>query len=178
MLQEWVCSESSLTARVKTLGDNFSIDLLNQSFKCLTSAQQKDVCTLDKMALVREVILKQGDNALIYAQTIIPEATLISTNQRLAELGNSSLGDLLFNDPVCSRGTIQVAEIESGSALANFIDQKLNQTLLADCFIRRSLFTLNGETLLVNECFLPAINELIDAGSPNSLAEKIQVSGL
>lgn len=160
-LKHWICSEDSLTARIKSLGNDFSIEVLNQSFVDLSAEQQKAVDTSDRMALVREVMLKQGKTPLIYAQTIIPESTLISTNQRLAELGNSSLGDLLFNNPDCTRGQIEVAQIHLETTLSNFITDSLNQTANNTCFMRRSRFVLNGKPLLVNEGFLPALERLI-----------------
>lgn len=160
-LKEWVCCDSSLTVRVKELGVSFSVDVLNQSEISLTKEQKSVLDTKDKVALVREVVLKQGDTPLIYAQTIMPESTILGTEERLANLGNQSLGQILFQTKSATRGNIECTQVLQDSPLALFIEQHLKQLINKPVFIRRSLFSLNNKPLLVNECFLPALTEAL-----------------
>lgn len=156
-IQHWVCAESSLTVKVKELGVSFSVEVINQCYKSLSITTKKILNTSDNVALIREVVLKQGDTPLIYAQTVMPESTIIGTEARLAELGNQSLGQILFQSHHATRGKIEISLVEKASPLGSYIEQHLNQPIIEPCFIRRSIFHLNDKPLLVNECFLPAL---------------------
>ncbi len=156
-IKQWVCSESSLTIKIKELGVAFSVEVLSQSYRSLDKSMQSVINTGDSVALVREVVLKQGDVPLVYAQTLMPESTIIGTEKRLSDLGNQSLGQILFQSNQAIRDQIECAVVENDSPLALFIEDKLKQSLTKTCFIRRSLFHLDNKPILVNECFLPAL---------------------
>ena len=160
-LKDWVCCESSLTVRVKELGVSFSVEVLNQSETVLTLEQQQTLKTTDRDALIREVVLKQGNTPLIYAQTLMPHSTILGSEERLAHLGNQSLGQVLFQTKGATRGDIECTEVTHDSDLATFIENHLKQPMHSPVFIRRSLFSLNNKPLLVNECFLPALTEAL-----------------
>lgn len=156
-LKDWVCCESSLTVRIKELGVSFSVEVLQQSHQPLTASLQSTLDTQDKEALVREVVLKQGNVPLVYAQTIMPVSTVNGTEKRLAELGNQSLGQVLFQSKQTIRGPIECTEVTPESELGRYICGDLLQPFEKPIFIRRSLFTLSDYPLLVNECFLPSL---------------------
>lgn len=157
VLNDWVCCESSLTVRIKELGVSFSVEVLQQSYESLSASLQNTLNTTDNEALVREVVLKQGNVPLVYAQTVMPISTVKGTEKRLAELGNQSLGQVLFQSKQAVRGDIECTEVSPTSELGRFITQELQQPFHSPVFIRRSLFTLNDYPLLVNECFLPSL---------------------
>lgn len=157
--QDWIQSESSLTVRIKELGIAFSLQVLSQTEQNLTPHQQQQLGTEDISATFREVLLKQGDTPLVYAQTIIPESTLSGAEKGLAQLGNQPLGQVLFQSPQAIRSAIEYAEVEPSSMLGQFIEQELQQPITHNCYIRRSNFLLNSKPLLVCECFLPALFE-------------------
>ena len=158
-VQDWIQSESSLTVRIKELGIAFSLQVLNQSEQSLTHEKQKQLATNDTSAIFREVLLKQGNVPLVYAQTVIPTSTVTGTEKMLAELGNQPLGQVLFQSPQAVRSDIEFAEVESNSQLGQYIELQLQQPIQHPCFIRRSNFLLNNKPLLVCECFLPALFE-------------------
>jgi len=157
MTVDWIKCESSLTVRIKELGIAFNVDVLNQCQKDLSKTQQSLVKTDDQSGLFREVLLKQGELPLVYAQTIMPDSTVSGTERMLAQLGNQSLGQVLFQSPQAIRGEIEYAEVEANSVLGQYIEKTLQQTIKQTCYIRRSLFMLNNKPLLVCECFLPAL---------------------
>lgn len=157
--QDWIQSESSLTVRVKELGIAFSLQVLNQSEQSLTQEQQKQLATNDTSAIFREVLLKQGNVPLVYAQTVIPKSTVTGTEKMLAELGNQPLGQVLFQSPQAVRSDIEFAEVAPNTQLGQYIEHELEQPITNSCYIRRSNFLLNNKPLLVCECFLPALFE-------------------
>jgi chorismate--pyruvate lyase len=110
--------------------------------------------------LVREVLLCLDKIPVVFAQTEIPGSTLADTQAdtqaNLSEIGNNSLGKILFQDPSMRRDKIEVTSFSAGSVLHNFcqeIEQNTDKTLWA----RRSLFYINNKPLLVSELFLPAL---------------------
>lgn len=155
--KDWIQCESSLTVRIKELGIAFNVEVLNQCHQPISDALKSKLATQDNQALFREVLLKQGDVPLIYAQTIMPESTITGTEKMLSELGNQSLGQVLFQSPQAIRSGLEFSEVVKQTELALFIEQRLEQTMLEPCYIRRSLFHLNHKPLLVCECFLPSL---------------------
>lgn len=156
---DWLTTQSSLTVRVKELGIAFAVQVLSQQPDRISKCYQECLDTDETLGLNREVLLKQGESALIYAQTIIPNSTLTGSESVLAELGTQSLGQVLFQSPQAIRGQIEFAQVRPESELGQFIEQQLGQPMQTDCYIRRSVFLLNNKPLLVNECFLPALFE-------------------
>lgn len=113
----------------------------------------------DRYALVREVHLVCGAQPLVYARTIIPAATLTGREKHLAALGSKPLGAYLFAAPDVERRWIEYARIVPGQRLFEDAVRDLRQPPDA-IWGRRSLFTVAGKPLLVNEIFLPAIVDL------------------
>ena len=103
--ESWICSDSSLTVKIKELGIAFSVDLLNQVNRPVSSEIQS----------------------------------------------------VLFQSPQAIRSNIEFAVVEPNSQLGQFIEQQLQQPIKRTCYIRRSIFHLNGKPLLVCECFIPAL---------------------
>lgn len=157
VIADWLSSEASLTVRIKELGVAFNVDVLNQIEKPLSFELKNKLGCNDDSALFREVLLKQGEKALVYAQTIMPNSTVTGTEKMLASLGNQPLGHVLFQSPQATRGDIEFSQIAPSSALGNFIQNQLGQYSEKPIYIRRSLFNLNNKPLLVCECFLPLL---------------------
>ncbi len=156
-VNSWICSDSSLTVKVKELGVAFSVDVLSQVTRPIPSDMQTKLSIDEQSGLFREVLLKQGDVPLVYAQTIIPNSSISGKESMLGELGNQSLGHVLFQSPQAIRSPIEFSVVEPLSSLGQYIQKQLKQELTETCYIRRSVFHLNGKPLLVCECFLPAL---------------------
>jgi chorismate--pyruvate lyase len=155
--ESWICSDRSLTVKIQELGIAFSVELLNQVDQPLTQSIKSLLAVDDSSALFREVLLKQGDKPLVYAQTIMPNSTVTGTESILSGLGNQSLGQVLFKSPQTQRSGIEFSIVEPDSQLGQYIEQQLQQPIQEACYMRRSVFHLNGKPLLVCECFLPAL---------------------
>jgi chorismate--pyruvate lyase len=156
-VRNWVRSQSSLTVKIKELGIAFSVEVIRQSEQALAERYRSKLAVDDDSALFREVLLKQGGSPLVYAQTIMPNSTVTGTERILAELGNQSLGQVLFQSPQAVRSIIEFAEVLPNSPLGLYIQDNLGQAMKTPCYIRRSVFHLNHKPLLVCECFLPEL---------------------
>ncbi|MDO8826634.1 chorismate lyase [Methylophaga sp.] len=159
-LADWLTDKGSLTLRLRqTSQKQFSVDLQQTGWqKPLTEEALKLEQPLHENAYCREVILRDGDKARVFARTIVPRASYqaLQAHLHIHHLGNRSLGEILFTDPAIKRGPLEVASLRTGQSL--FELAKHNGIALDDKAImwaRRSCFYFAGNSLLVCEMFLP-----------------------
>jgi chorismate--pyruvate lyase len=154
----WITERGSLTRRLKHSNQYpFSVQLLGNSW----STPLEDECSIleipsAELVYQREVKLMDGEQANVYARTVVPRATFIAMQSRFDNLGNTSLGELLFTEPSVERGEIEVACLKPGQCL---YEMALNDEPQRpdELWARRSIFYLSGKKLLVNEIFLPTL---------------------
>lgn len=156
-VESWICSDTSLTVKIKELGVAFSVELLSEINQVISADIKTLLSVNDNSGLFREVLLKQGTKPLVYAQTIMPDSTITGTESMLSALGDKSLGQVLFQSPQTIRSNIEFSIVEPNSQLGQYIEQQLQQPIQDTCYIRRSVFHFNGKPLLVCECFLPEL---------------------
>lgn len=104
-------------------------------------------------AFVREIELTCDGRPWVFAQTLIPQATL-ARQHWLSTLGRAALGERLAAIPGLARGPLEFAQLAPGD--------RLYQRALRDrpdpparLWARRSWFEIDGDRLLVQEVFLP-----------------------
>ena len=150
----WLFDVSSLTKRLQQrCPHSFQVELLSQSVRKPTLNESYALSIpYGKSALIREVILHCGDQAVVYARTVIPLSTLTGAQLSYANLGNRPLGAMLFSDRTMRRGEVEVATLKPNDALYANTRCK-NETIWG----RRSVFCVGGKPLLVSEFFLPAL---------------------
>lgn len=157
-LTSWLTNSGSLTQRLKTHNKHdFSVQMLSTHWmKPLPDECLSLDIPMTEMAYQREVKLMDGDQANVYARTVIPLSTFQIMKQRFNTLGNRSLGELLFTDPSVKRGAIEIACLKPGQWLYEMavLDESIRPVQL---WGRRSHFYLSGKKLLVNEIFLPSL---------------------
>ncbi len=155
-LARWLFDPGSLTRRLRQCCPNqFRVRVLWQGW----SRPDRDEAGIlrlrqDALAWTREVQLLCGDQAWVFARTLIPAVTLRGRARRLTRLGSRPLGEVLFTDRKVRRGPMQIARIVAGQCLhrrafAGF--GKIPEAVWG----RRSLFRMDGRPLLVCELFLP-----------------------
>lgn len=157
-LYPWLTDKGSLTRRLQQHNKvDFTVQLLGNSWiKPLVDECRYLAIPISELSYQREVRLMDGDIANVYARTIVPRTTYLSMPYRFNNLGTKPLGEMLFNDPTVTRGPIEVACLKPGQWL-------YEMALLAEndrpdkLWARRSHFYLQGNILLVNEIFLPAL---------------------
>lgn len=150
-LNQWLFDHDSLTKRLLNQCTNFEVHVL---------ANTKNNVSVDERAMFenehihcREVLLICDGVAQVYARTLMPESTLTHANEKLKTLNNSSLGDILFNDPSMTRSHIEICQTTS-SPLQVF-SQQLALPQRNIIWGRRSMFHLSNYPLSVTEFFLP-----------------------
>jgi chorismate--pyruvate lyase len=104
-------------------------------------------------AFVREIELTCDGRAWVFAQTLVPQATL-GRQGWLSSLGRAALGEKLAALPALVRGPLEFARLVAGDALYQraLRDRRAPPPAL---WARRSWFEIEGDRLLVQEVFLP-----------------------
>lgn len=160
-LASWLTDTGSLTRRLQQTNQHgFAVDLLGNSWiKPLTDESLRLNLGLAEISFQREVRLMDGDRANVYARTIVPLKTYKAMPYRFNQLGNKPLGEVLFTDPSVRRGAIEVACLRPGQWLYEMavLEENIRP---AQLWARRSQFFIQDKPLLVNEIFLPAIEQL------------------
>ncbi|MGB0665025.1 MAG: chorismate--pyruvate lyase family protein [Pontibacterium sp.] len=152
-LQPWLTDKGSLTRALQAYaGDGFNVLMTQQGWQrvfadeaqCLNSRPQSQ-------AVVREVELRNHTQALVCARTVIPLNTYRKHQTIFRGLGNRSIGEWLFTNPVIHRGPIQVHCFNPTTQLWG----------------RRSLFYIDRAPLMVCEIFLPAFTQGLNSCTPS-----------
>jgi len=154
----WLLDPASLTRRIQSVCHRqFRVDVLNQGFQRphLNELQVLGMRAPD-WGFVREVQLLCGQQAWVFARTVIPRGTLTGPYRRLTRLKSRPLGAFLFADPTMERGPVEIARLTPGDKLFPVAMNRLEDDS-QEIWGRRSVFTLSGKPLLVSEIFLPAI---------------------
>lgn len=155
-LQDWLFDPNSLTARLlRKCPGQFRVELLSQCMEAPTLDEMRVLKIRQRnAALVRQVKLYCGDQAVIYARTVIPTTTLTGRQRSYANLGNRPLGAMLFADRSMQRDEVMVTRLT--------VDDRLYAKTGAQSdalWGRRSVFRVGGKPLLVSEYYLPALFE-------------------
>jgi chorismate-pyruvate lyase len=122
-------------------------------------------------ALCREVLMFANDEPVVFARTLVPEATARRQGW-LADLGGASLGHALFVRDDVERSTFEFARCGADTA----IQRRMRALAPAlgtgePVWARRSRFAIGGAELLVMEVFLPSAARLAsDAGGSREAA--------
>ena len=161
--RDWLLSHGSLTRLVQRHCSDFRVKPV---FQALALPCGDELAVLDlrcgELALVREVYLYCGDTPVVFAHSVVARKNLRGAWRGLSGLGNRSLGAALFANPKVKRMPFQFKKLNSLHPLFRRACRGLQAAPSAPSCLwaRRSLFSLNGKSILVTEVFLPAILEL------------------
>lgn len=160
-IHEWLFDNGSLTRRLQqACPGGFRVELISQLWQRPQLNERRRLgMPSRRLALVRQVYLYCGDTPCVYARTIMPRETLSGSQRHLAVLGNRPLGAVLFADPHMHREAMEFARLQAGERLFADAVQRLS-TWPRAIWGRRSVFYLANKPLLVNEIFLPGIENL------------------
>lgn len=143
-LKNWLLDTGSLTERVQSLCQAFSLTLLGQSTMPPHSNEMSLLGeNLEKHYQVREVLLCGNGTPWVFARSVIPQSLIAS---ELSNIGKEPLGKRLFNDARFIRSAFELCALS-----ANQLGYEEAVTLWG----RRSLFTLGNASMIVAEVFLP-----------------------
>jgi chorismate--pyruvate lyase len=104
-------------------------------------------------AFVREIELTCDGRPWVFAQTLVPQATL-ARQRWLRSLGGAALGERLAAVPGLERGPLEFARLLPGDRLYRRAMRERRDAPQA-LWARRSWFAIGGDRLLVQEVFLP-----------------------
>jgi len=153
LLRQWLFEQGSLTARLKAHCQQFSVKILAKHQRLFTANELQLFDCPQQQVQVREVLLYCDDKPWVYAQSLMPLEVIPLSVQKLISLGDKPLGEVIFNEPSMIRSPIMVTPFEQHSDVMNF-SQHIGQSPIDRLWGRRSLFTIDGYSLLVAEVFL------------------------
>ena len=115
-IRSWLLEKGPITKRIKKNG-TFRLHLIQDKLS-FVKQEDKDFidCTSDAIKL-REVILFCGNEPIVFAQTIIPYETISNGFEKLGNLGNKPLGDILFEKNIFTKDKVVYALFKNESGI-------------------------------------------------------------
>lgn len=152
-IRPWLLDSGSLTRRlVRASAGEFRVQVISHRWQ---RPRPSEVALLGmgtrELGIVREVALLCHGQPWVFARSVIPASSVRGHLRRLRKFADSSLGELLFNDPSMRRHPFELAVIEGS-------DPQIPPALQQDARLwgRRCRFELAGRPIMVSEIFLPA----------------------
>lgn len=147
--------EGSLTAALREYSDNtFGLEVMREKVLPLAGFQTGGLDP--SRGVVREVVLSGRDTPWVFAQTIIPVAT-ITAHPWVSRMGGQPLGDALFHREDVTRSALSFALLDPQMSLCERVAQLRLNPEARLLWSRRSCFFLGNEPLLITEVFLPGL---------------------
>lgn len=138
---KWLLEPFSMTKRLKTYCDTFSVEVLGIDQVLVDQLSSDEKILLGQtVCMLREVCLLGDGVPWVCARSLIPLTTMTEKEQDLARLGRTPLGERIFSERDTYRDALNVAEITHDNSIL---------------FARRSRLWINQKPLLVSELFLP-----------------------
>ena len=156
-VREWLSDTGSLTARLQSKYNHFAVKPIAVKYaKPISDESALLRLPVYKAALIREVLLIGNHQAVIFAHSVLPRASLRGAWNGLGRLGNKPLGAALFANPQVKRAPLRFKKLAPHHVLYQKAAQHLSEKP-AYLWARRSVFSLNCATILVTEVFLPPL---------------------
>jgi chorismate lyase len=153
-LRRWLSATGSLSARLASTGDVFSVQVLRQGRMPL---QMDEATALGvagvRQGYVREVLLKVDGQTLVFARSVTTHAHSLGAWRSVRGLGTRPLADVLFKRSGITRQALQYQRFKPGTALPRQV-QQLCPGAARSLPARRSVFLRQREPLLVMEVFV------------------------
>ncbi len=150
----WLSEPGLLTERLRACcGGEPGLSVISEAEAPLAAHDAEVLQASARAAFVREVELTCDGRPWVFAQTLIPQATL-ARQRWLASLGRAALGERLAAVPGLERGPLEFTRLVVG-------DRLYHRALRARpapppwLWARRSWYAIAGDRLLVQEVFLP-----------------------
>ncbi|PLW70937.1 chorismate--pyruvate lyase family protein [Pseudohalioglobus lutimaris] len=151
-VRRWLLDDGSLTERLTAQGRGpFRVIRLKQGWQVPLPSER---ALLDlpqrQVAIIREVILQQGQHDVVFARSVVPIASLRGRLAHLRRLENKPLGAILFGAAGMQRSPFELARISTDSS---YLPDAL-QGRQTTAWGRRSRFEVYGHCVMVSEVFL------------------------
>lgn len=150
----WLTEPGLLTERVRArCPQAFGLRIVEERRDVLEPADAQVLDAADPACFVREIELTCGRDAVVFAQTLVPAATL-DAEPWLAELGTEALGPRLARTGHAQREPFEFARLEPAHALHRRAWRRAAPRPGA-LWARRARYRLGPRALMVQEVFLP-----------------------
>jgi len=155
---DWLLDSGSLTRRLTWLAEgDFAVHVRREGWQSLRA----DECAALDVACghagwVREVVLVGQGQPWVFARSVAAQRTLDALGIDLGQVGQRSLGEVLFCAPLFSRSALELCHYPAG-----YLPPDVRQGGLC---ARRSCFGLKEARVLVAEVYLPALWARLCAG--------------
>lgn len=157
VLRDWLLDHGSLTARIKSVCDDFRVRVIAQGRVRGGLDESPLFGRRDGRALLgRDVLLLCGGVPLVFAHSVLRADDVRGPWRALAGMGTRPLGAALFADPCIVRDPLRYRWLRVGHPLYSAAKAAVRAEL-PPLWARRSLFRLRGAPLLVTEAFLPGL---------------------
>lgn len=151
---KWLIDNGSLTARLKARYASFAVQPLRVKYaKPIVDEAAMLHLPVHKTALIREVLLMGNNNAVVFAHSVLPRASLRGEWRGLGKLGNKALGAMLFANPKVKRKPLEYKKLSRQHPISMRVAEHMQNSTKA-LWARRSVFQLNCARILVTEVFL------------------------
>lgn len=149
--RRWLTDNASLTGQLIASGrGEFRVRRLRQDWEVPLHSERRLLgLPLRQRSLVREVVLLLGGNAVVFARSVFPFASLTGELAHLRRLQSRSLGAILFRHPGMVRHPFELALVPGDS---DYLPAALRQD--GPAWGRRCRFEFGGKSLMVSEVFL------------------------
>ncbi|MBF0784039.1 chorismate lyase [Muribacter muris] len=136
---QWLRHNGSLTEKMQQCWQDFRVNLVQQGWQAVdsTSLFAKTPSHHTACTWLREVLIESEGQPRIFAQTLIPQATVEKVAQAVLTLGEQPIGLWLFP--------------QQPQRLS--LDWRHDRH--TECYARRSTLSLKGYPLEIRELFLP-----------------------
>jgi chorismate lyase len=152
--RKWLIDNGSLTARLQQRYTKFAVQPVTVKYaKPMIDEAALLHLPKHKTALIREVLLLGNNQAVVFAHSVLPRASLRGAWRGLGKLGNKPLGATLFANPKVKRTPLEYKKLPRQHPISMWVAEHV-QTYPKVLWARRSVFQLNCARILVTEVFL------------------------
>ena len=156
-LHPWLTSRGSLTSRLVAKVGQFNLVRLIQRAQLPNVDERRELGLRDReFAIVREVLLRDGDTPLVFAHSLAARRDLRGVWRGLSRLGGRPLAEMLFHDTAVVRLPMEYRKIDARHPLYRRA-REVAPFEATSIWARRSVFLKQGRPLLVTEVFLRTI---------------------
>ncbi|QWD90124.1 chorismate lyase [Polynucleobacter sp. MWH-Braz-FAM2G] len=165
MWQPWLSDTGSLTQKIEAaIGQKLEVQVLRDYPQSLNSDESRYFHFKLRRCRVREVLLCSNGIPLVMAHSVIPTSSSSGSNHAILRLGTKPLGAVLFSKTrkhSKAKPPRDIARLDKSSELWKRCAKRFSD-LSSPLWARRTLYRLKGRPILVNEIFLPALQEALN----------------
>lgn len=157
-LVPWLQCCTSITERARAMGKEVKLDLLREGWDQAAVEEARLLNSVPSQSFyTREILMYCDQLPSWYARSVMPELTYRHWETALSGLGDQPLGNILYSEPSTQRSAFQYHCLSPTATLREYLQPHHCVPTETPLWARRSLFSLQGFPLLLQEIFLPTM---------------------